>query len=914
MADKQKTIDIIFGGIDKTGSAVSSVGKNLQSLESSVGSVTGPLADITGGILKLDAALLAAGVGLTAYAINIADNFGTSFAEIATLIGQPASSLGEFKDQIQAYAEGSSASFEEITSATYNAISAGVDYSESLGLMAVAEKLSIAGRADLGITTKALVSTMNAFGAEMSEAEAYSDIFFTTVQKGQTTLPELADSIGTVAPLAAQAGISFGELGAAVAAITAGAGISTTEAMTALKGTISNIIKPSKEAADTAKELGIDFSAAALESKGLAGVLEEVKEATGGNVEKMGLLFGNVRALSAVLPLTGTASEKFAIVLDAMEKSAGNTGIAAKELETDLAKLGQTLKNNVTSAFINFGDNLTDETAGIITSMSNMFQSLGNEIKLDDGAFSEIIGQLENVFKDIESKFSIMAENLPAALDGLDFSDMVKAFDGLGLELGEAFEAIFGNVDLTTVEGLESALQTVVDAFTSLINISTGIIDGLEPLFDLISTGVGTFKELSEEEKKSVGGLLGLSTAINTLLPAMGALGTGLTAVGGGLATLAGAKGLSALTSNLGGLSTIASAAGKTGLVGLAVFGAGGFGAGVGAGFNSLFELFAGASLGSKLYDWFGPESSDLIDQFSKEMEKSAGAVKDLEAAQVSANVTAQLSAQAKDLDIDALQKLTDEMLNAKGAQSEYGETLEATADSQEKNAGALAKVSEAISIGGEAVAKASESTIELAKNSENLSIEYDQATGKINSWSGAMTTNGKALDSQAEKTKEALKQTEEYQLKLLELSSDERIANIEANVSLNIAQLEADTKVAVAIIESLGTSVQSTGDLIGALFGSLENASRSDQIAITKQIAEENRRRDEALSQQKELTQAQIELIRKKTDAMSRGDSLIKVEAANVSPHIEAFMFEILGAVQLRANQEGLDFLIGAT
>jgi len=913
MADKQKTIDIIFGGIDKTGSAVSSVGKNLQSLESSVGSVTGPLADITGGILKLDAALVAAAIGLTAYGISVSNSFGTSFAEIATLIGEPAESLGDFKDKIQKYAEASSASFEEITGATYNAISAGVDYKDSIDLISQAEQLSIAGRADLDITTKALVSTINAFGGTMEDAEAYSDIFFTTVQKGQTTLPELADSIGKVAPLASQAGLSFDVLGAAIAAITAGAGISTKEAVTALAATLNNLIKPSKQAGELAAELGLEFNATALESKGLAGVLEDVKQATGGNVEQMALLFGSQEALKAVLPLTGNAADEFTDAMLSMKNNAGDTGVAAKELEADLDKLGQTLKNNVTSAFINFGDNLTDETQGIVIAMSEMFKGLGSEIKLDDGAFSEIIGQLENVFKNIETKFNIMAENLPAALDGLDLSGMVVAFDDLGLELGEAFAAIFGDIDLTTVEGLESALQTVVDAFTALINVSTGIIDGLEPLFDLINTGIGTFKELTEEEKKSVGGFLGLSTVVNTLLPAMGALGTGLTAVGGGLATLAGAKGLGLLSANLGGLSTLAGVAGKTGLVGLAVFGAGGFGAGVGAGISALFELFAGASIGSKIYDWFGPESSDLIDQFSKEMQKSVDATQDLEAAQVSANVTEKLNVKAKSLNIEALQKQTDEMLKAKSAQSEYGEALESSADSQEKNAGALAEVNKAIALGGDAVEKAAESTIELAKNSKNLSIEYDQATGKINSWSGAMDSSSKALDTQVEKTKEALKQTEEYQLKLLELASDERIANIEASVSLNIAQLESDTKTAVAIIDSLGSSIESTGSLIGELWGTFNDASKFDKLGITQQIEQENKNRVRLIDIQAKMAEEQIKLIRAKVKAISSGDSVLKVSAEGLTPALEMIFNEVMSYAQVRANEEGLSLLLGA-
>jgi TP901 family phage tail tape measure protein len=881
MADKQKTIDIIFGAVDNTGSALSSVGKGLSSLENSVGSVTGPLADITGNILKLDAALGAAAIGLTAYAVNVADKFGTSFAEIATLIGEPAANLGEFKDQLQAYAETSSASFEQITESTYNAISAGVDYKDSLSVIAQAEKLSIAGRADLGITTKALVSTMNAFGAEMSEAEDYSDIFFTTIQKGQTTLPELAESIGSVAPLAAQAGLSFDELGAAIAAITAGAGISTTEAMTALQGAISNIIKPSKEAADLAKKLGIDFGATALESKGLAGVLADVKEATGGNVEQMASLFGSVRALKAVLPLTGTASEKFAEALTAMENKSGKTGAAAKELEDDLSKLGQTLKNNVTSAFIAFGDNLTDESQGIVKAITSMFQGLGAEIKLKDGAFSEIIGQLEGVFKDIENKFNIMAENLPEALDGLDLSAMVGAFDDLGAELGEAFAAIFGDVDLTTVEGLQSAIQTVVDAFTALINITTGIIDGLEPLFDLVNAGVGSFQELSSENKEIIGSFLGLATSVNTVLPILGALGTGLATIGGGMAVLNGAKGLGLLSTNIGGLAKVASVAGKTGFVGAALFGAAGVGVGVGAAINEAVELLSGSSIGSLWYDY---RNGDELDLFNEKIEVSAERLREIKAAQEEAGKAQEDRTKFTSLDIDALNDHAAALVKNANQEKNRTENIEDSKAGYEGIEGAL----------------------------KGLVIGYDEATGKANSWSSTLDQNGQALAKNTEKTKDALKETDAYKLKLLDLASDERIANIEANISLNIAQLESDTKTAVAIIETLGTSITSTGNVLSSLFGSFNDASKFDQLAISKQIETENKRRQKSLDEASAMTKAQISLIEQQARALGRGESLINVKADGLAPHLDAIFHEILEAAQVRATQQGLNLLVG--
>jgi hypothetical protein len=73
-----------------------------------------------------------------------------------------------------------------------------------------------------------------------------------------------------------------------------------------------------------------------------------------------------------------------------------------------------------------------------------------------------------------------------------------------------------------------------------------------------------------------------------------------------------------------------------------------------------------------------------------------------------------------------------------------------------------------------------------------------------------------------------------------------------------------------------------------------------------------ESHRRDEALLLQKDLTYAEIENIKARTVAMQRGDAMIQIDGAGLQPHLEAFMFEILAAIQVKANAEGQKFLMG--
>lgn len=911
MADLKKTVELIFGGVDNTGGAINSVGRGLDGLVDKTGNVTGVLADITDSIVKLDLALAAAGVGITAFAVKLSDDFDTAFGEIATLIGQPADNLRDFQAQILEYSERSTASLDQITSATYGAISEGVDYKDSLELIAAAEQLAIAGKADLGDTTTALVSVMNAFGASADEAGDYADSFFTAVQLGQTTIPELSAAIGRLAPIAAAAGLSFDEMAGAIATITAETGTGTAEAITGIRAAINAILKPSKEASDLAKELGLEFNAAALESKGFAGVLEDVEKATGGNTEVIAKLFGSVEALAPVLALTGNASEKFAQNLEAFKNNAGASETAAKELSDTLANLGQTLRNNVESALIGLGGRLTDETRSAVKSVTSIFNSLGNEIKLGDGAFAPILDGLEGLAQDIDQKLQVIAANFPEALSGLDFSDLLESFGDLGGELDDLFVGLFGNVDLSTVEGLQSAMQRVVDAFTALVQVSSGIAEGLEPLFQAIGKGIEEFEQLDGTTKKTVGEILGVGKAIDTVLPAIGGLAGGLSSVGTGLTALAGAQGFKAIIGNLNSIKGIASTtAGKGGLLGLALTGGYAFGTFI----NDYIEEEFG-SIGSKLYQYFNAdEIKSLADSFAP----ATGEIKKLQDETEELRKISQRYDEMNKTLGQTMGYTTEITEDQRQEFNRYAQQLVDNANKTEEFSGSQRGITDAVeelnrqvSASGGALGEVSKTTAVLAENNKALQLGYDEATGKINSFSGTIVKSGNAMEDTAKKTEKAVEKSEEFFIEMEKIASNERIKNVEAKISLDISEVQANADQVEAIANTISDTFESTGKTITDLFSGFDDASRLTQISINEQLRKENEYREQSLNDQSKLTEAQIEYIRQKTRQLQNGDALIKVSGDGLQPHLEALMFALLEGIQVRMNAQGEELLL---
>ena len=238
---------------------------------------------------------------------------------------------------------------KETADATYQMASA-VGYLDSKvgDYVGVATKSAIGGFTDTKTAVNVLTTVMNSYGEQTVKAMTkFSDQMLTAQNLGKTTFGEIAESLGRVVPIAAQLNITTEELFASYAVLTKN-GIATREATTGLKAVISNIIKPTSEATKKAKELGIEFNATALESKGLYGMLLEVMTATNGSAEDLAKLFGSVEALNAAMVF---ASERgmsdYADTITKMQSAAGATEAAFLKM-TDNVDAAQ--KRMVTSA------------------------------------------------------------------------------------------------------------------------------------------------------------------------------------------------------------------------------------------------------------------------------------------------------------------------------------------------------------------------------------------------------------------------------------------------------------------------------------------------------------------------------------------------------------------------------------
>jgi|TARA_R100000479_G_scaffold176487_1_gene131348 TP901 family phage tail tape measure protein len=335
----------------------------------------------SGGVSALAASakrlvgIMAAGFTFSVIAQE-AKQFSTAMAEVSTLVDTAVYDMQALnKAALEQSSMFGTASTDQAR-ALYQVISAGASSAtEAVTTLDAANRLAIGGVTDVATAADGLTSVLNAYGNRVEGAAAVSDALFVAMRAGKTTIGELSSSLGKVAPLAAQAGVSFDELAASVSALTKG-GISTQEAVTGVRAILAAVTKPSVEATKLAKQLGLEFNAAALEAQGFAKFMEVLNEKTGGSSEKLAVLFGGVEAIVPAMALAGQAGEFMTEILAGMENKAGETALAFEKMANSPGFQIGRLFANIKNEAIGLGTDLLTKLVPALRFLNENFETI----------------------------------------------------------------------------------------------------------------------------------------------------------------------------------------------------------------------------------------------------------------------------------------------------------------------------------------------------------------------------------------------------------------------------------------------------------------------------------------------------------------------------------------------------------
>jgi len=932
MANAQSTIDLIFNGVDRASEVAKKVSGSLGDLSNSAQDISQPFADMADRLSVVQAAMAALAGVIGTVAFNESAKFEASLASLQKQMdaneGSAQQYVGQLRELALRYGENGNALVE--SAADFKA--AGYDIETSIALVKASMDLAIAGGVETARATDLMNRSLAGFDVPASEvitvAGRMGDVLNKTADITKSSFSELAEGFAALSPIAKLTGLTFEETAAILSKVIDVFG-SGSEAANGLKSGFLSLVDPSKESAAAMLAVGVNYKNADATLRSVKDTLGDLGRAFEGLTESQKLqtasiIFGKDQAakMVAVLSDWGGAMKLSARI------AAEAGGSIEKEVGGKLA-LAETAVKRADEAFRQLaetlGNQFRDSTTGVINSIGAMAIAFRDIV--ESGKLDPLFKALRDNLSGIDEIFKTIAKNLPAAFDGVNFDGLLDALADLKKEGKAALEALFGPIDLSTVEGLRAAMQRIVDLVTALTKATAGELGGLAPFLKGIRELAAGFISAEGGTQKFVGTLIGLGSGLNSASGYFEGINTALlTFIAFGPKLAAWGKEALVVASAMTGPAGIAVALGV--LTGEIIKFLGyadelldwtwpdalaGKGANIGTGlYEAKQEL---AALTTLIKSWL-PEQKEADKVLSTRVPvgRYDGILAEL------GRYDAQLLENKRNYEnyfdilknpvpvtsfdgmISRLDELAGVTNDAKKATIEWSDSMKKF---ESDLPGGVKKTTEAFSESGKAAA-------ELGGALGGLSTKYEQSSNAAVKATGAFAGPGEAAKKQAEQVDEAIKKSQEYQLKMEELASNERIKNIEAVVTLKTEGLKADAERVKATFSSINESIKSTGDLIGSLFGTLKDADSFTQAKIYSQIADENRRREEALQLQKKLAEAEIERIRAQAEALARGDAAIKIEAGGLEPELEAFMWAILKKIRVKANEQFREYLLG--
>ena len=521
MADQNLKVNIT-GDSSKLSNALSSASSKLSSFGSKMQSVGKSMST------RLTLPLVAAG----AAAVKMAFDFDKSMTSIQALVGVSADKVAEMGEAAKKMAVDTGKSGNEAAEALFFITSAGLRGSAAMDVLNMSLKAAAVGLGETKTIADLSTSAMNAYGTENLSASGATDILTAAVREGKLEASALAGAMGGVIPLASNMGVSFDQVGAAMAAMSK-TGTDAATGATQLTAILASLKKPTSEAEAAMASMGMSTESVqkSLSEQGLLSTLEMLQSGLKQTGQDTTAIFPNIRALKGVLDLTGAGLEDNRKVFDALTNSMGATDKAFEKTSQSASfKMTQGL-NAMKSSLLSVGQVILTAIAPAVQKLGAFFTSLSEKFKALSpttqkiivafagivaalGPVIAIIGTLLTMAPAIGAAFTLMMGPVGLVIAGLTAISVViyKNWSGIKaalVKIGNYFIELYNNslpiqlaVNLLIMQ-FKSFLavgkfvfKSVITVFKAFGNAALGILGGVgDLLMGILTFDVAKIKQ-----------------------------------------------------------------------------------------------------------------------------------------------------------------------------------------------------------------------------------------------------------------------------------------------------------------------------------------------------------------------------------------------------------------------------------
>jgi TP901 family phage tail tape measure protein len=185
----------------------------------------------------------AAIAGIAVLSTREAMQFETSLSKIQGLVGLTSAEVDDLAAAARRIAPAFGASATEAADALFFITSAGLRGAAATNVLEASLKGAAIGLGDAKTIADLATSAVNAYGESNLDGAKAVDILAEAVRLGKLEPAELAGAMGQVLPLASNLGVSFAEVGAAMAGMSK-TGTDASTAATQLRQILATLAKP----------------------------------------------------------------------------------------------------------------------------------------------------------------------------------------------------------------------------------------------------------------------------------------------------------------------------------------------------------------------------------------------------------------------------------------------------------------------------------------------------------------------------------------------------------------------------------------------------------------------------------------------------------------------------------------------
>ena len=492
---------------------------------------------VTAGFTAAAGAVSAAGTAV----VKFGSEFESSLAKASTLFGDVQVDTDVLTEKILSLSNSTGVAASAIGESLYNALSAGIPATEDMGdAMAYMEscaKIAKAGFTDVDTAVTATAKILNAYKMDVSNVDKVHKILMQTQNNGITTVGELGASLAQVTPTAAAMGVTFEQVGAGLATMTA-AGTPTAQATTQLNALFAELGKNGTigqkglaAATEGTKYAGKSFQDLMGAGVPLNEVLDLMSTYADKNDQSMLDMFSSIEAGKAALAMSGQNAEAFTNNLAAMSTEADVVGVAYEKVsntfEVNSQKIGNSLKNLGIAMYQDVDTPLADITA----TAADMVQQLTDAYS--EGGFDGLLESVGDVLSQVVTKVAEAAPKIvelgvgliSSLVDGLskNSGSIIKAAQSAMSSFFGGIRSVMGQIGPLAGEIVSLILEGFIGYYglvwTAGVELVTQLITGIaKKAPDLIKSAQSAITNIVNGLKKNLPAILKAGIEIITQL------------------------------------------------------------------------------------------------------------------------------------------------------------------------------------------------------------------------------------------------------------------------------------------------------------------------------------------------------------------------------------------------------------